>query len=285
MAENGEMEPTASSLPASSSPASPLPGLTELPAPQFVMVGEGVSLATYSWGDPDAPTVLCVHGFGSSTLDNWVNTGWVRDLLRAGMRVLAVDQRGHGASEKPHDARSYALSIFMDDLLTVLDTHLIDGVRYLGYSLGGRVGWDLAVAAPGLVARAVLGGIPDGRPLARLQVDQARAYVEDGIPVEDAVTQRYLSLAQRVRGNDLRALIAVAEGTGLAGGDPDPTSPPEQPVLLVTGGEDPILEQSRRLASFAPNGTFLELPGRTHVTAPGARLFRAEGIPFLTART
>ncbi len=146
-----------------------VPALTEIPPAQFVIVGDNVRLATYSWGDPEAEPVLCVHGFGSSTRDNWINTGWVRDLLRAGFRVIAVDQRGHGASEKPHDAASYTMPTLVSDLVAVLDTYLVDQVRYLGYSLGGRVGWQLAVDAPEHVERAVLGGIPDGRPLARLK--------------------------------------------------------------------------------------------------------------------
>jgi pimeloyl-ACP methyl ester carboxylesterase len=255
--------------------------VTEMPPPQYVMVGDGLALATYSWGDPDAETVLCVHGFGSSTRDNWVSTGWVRELLRRGLRVLAVDQRGHGASEKPHDAESYTMPTLVSDLTTVLDTYLADTVRYLGYSLGGRVGWQLAVDAADRVERAVLGGIPDGRPLARLQVDQARAFVERGVPVEDAVTQRYVALAERVPTNDLRALIAVAEGMRIGDNDPDPASPPQQPVLFATGSDDPILEQSRHLAELAPQGTFLEIPGRHHTNAPGSRDFRAAGADYL----
>jgi len=258
-----------------------VPALTEVPAPQFVMVGDNVRLATYTWGDPDAEAVLCVHGFGSSTRDNWINTGWVRDLLRAGFRVVAVDQRGHGLSDKPHDAASYTMPTLVGDLVAVLDTYLLDSVRYLGYSLGGRVGWQLAVDAPEHVERAVLGGIPDGRPLARLKVDQARAFLDHGTPVEDATTLRYVSLAERVPGNDLRALVAIAEGMRLGETDPDPASPPQQAVLIATGTEDPIHDQSRHLASLLPRGEFADIPGRHHVNAPGARAFREAGLEFL----
>ena len=73
--------------------------LTEMPDPQFIMVGDGLRIATYTWGDDADPVVVVVHGFASSTRDNWVATGWVRDLLRAGYRVIGLDQRGHGASE------------------------------------------------------------------------------------------------------------------------------------------------------------------------------------------
>lgn len=253
---------------------------TEMPEPSYIMSAEGYRIATYSWGEPDADTVLCVHGFASSCRDNWVETGWVRMLTNAGYRVLGVDQRGHGASDKPHDAEAYSMAAFVGDLMAVLDTYLLDEVRYLGYSLGARVGWQLAVEAPHHVGRAVLGGIPDGRPLGRLRIEQARAYAEHGTPVDDAVTQNYVRLAERVHGNDLRALIGLAEGMRFGDADPDPERPPRQPVLFATGSEDAILERSRALAATAPNGTFLEIPGRHHFNAPGSRVFREAGLEF-----
>ncbi len=256
------------------------PALTEMPAPQFVMSAEGHRIATYSWGDDDAPTVLCVHGFASSCRDNWVNTGWVRDLTRGGFRVLGVDQRGHGASDKPHEPEAYGMDALTADLVAVLDTYLLDSVRYAGYSLGARVGWQLAVNAPEHVERAVLGGIPDGRPLARLQIEQARAYAERGTPVEDQVTRNYVTLAERVPGNDLRALVALAEGMRLGDADPDPARPPQQTVLFATGSEDAILERSRGLAAATPHGEFVELPGRHHFNAPGSRDFRRAALEF-----
>lgn len=254
--------------------------LTEMPSPQFIMTEDGDRLATFSWGDDADPTVLAVHGFGSSTRDNWVNNGWVRDLLRAGFRVLAVDQRGHGASDKPYDPRSYEMHKLVGDLLNVLDTYMIPTVRYLGYSLGGRVGWQAAVDSPLRINRAVLGGIPDGRPLARMKIAQVHAYLDEGTPVEDEVTQRYVALAGRVSTNDLHALVALAEGMRLGENDPDPASPPSQPVLFATGSDDPILEQSRALAAVTPLGSFLEIPGRHHTNAQSSRTFREAGIAF-----
>jgi len=260
--------------------SAPLP-LTVMPSPQFVMSADGHRIATYSWGDDGAETVLCVHGFASSCRDNWVDTGWVRDLTRAGFRVLGVDQRGHGASDKPHDPLGYTMDALVGDLLTVLDTHLLDSVLYAGYSLGGRVGWQLLVDAPHRVTRAVLGGIPDGRPLARLDLDQARAYAESGVAITDRVTQNYVTLAERVPGNDLGVLVALAEGMRLGDADPDPARPPQQPVLFATGTEDAILERSRHLASAAPHGEFSEIPGRHHFNAPGSRDFRGAALEFL----
>jgi pimeloyl-ACP methyl ester carboxylesterase len=258
-----------------------IPGMIVMPDPQFVMSTNGRRIATYSWGDDDATPVLLVHGFASSARDNWVNTGWVRDLTRAGYRVLAIDQRGHGASDKPYLDLAYVMDLFVEDIVTVLDTYLLEHAHYVGYSLGARVGWQVAVAHPERVLRAVLGGIPDGRPLARLQIDQARAYADHGTPVEDKVTQNYVTLTERVPGNDLRALIALAEGMRLGDADPDVSNPPTQPVLFATGSEDAILERSRLLAEATPGSRFIELPGRHHFNAPVSREFRQGAIGFL----
>ncbi|MGO1265203.1 MAG: alpha/beta fold hydrolase [Microbacterium gubbeenense] len=259
------------------------PLIPELPKPQYVMSQEGFRIATYTWGDEDAPVVLAVHGFASSCRDNWVSTGWVSALVRAGFRVLGIDQRGHGQSEKPHEAEDYTMSAFVADIEAILDTYMIDPVLYLGYSLGARVGWHLASERPLRVERAVLGGIPDGRPLGRLDLEQARAYIDDGTPVADPATQNYVRLAERVPDNDLNALVALAGGMRFGDEDPDMGNPPQQPVLVAAGTKDSIFEQSKQLASHLPAGRFIEVPGRHHFNAPGARQFKQAGIEFLRA--
>ena len=144
------------------------------------MAPDGVPIATYDLGDPDGPVVLAVHGFASSAYANWIATGWVRELNRAGYRVLAIDQRGHGRSGKPHDPAAYSMALLVQDVQTVLDTYLIDEAVYVGYSLGARVGWHAAVGGTYAITRAVLGGIPDGDPLTRFRVDEAKAFIADG---------------------------------------------------------------------------------------------------------
>ena len=177
----------------------------------------GLRVHARTGGHADGPPLLLLHGFPQS------HVLWQRVARRLAphFRLVMPDLRGYGRSDKPHDPASYEMTALVADLVAVLDTYLLDQVRYLGYSLGGRVGWQLAVDAPEHVERAVLGGIPDGRPLARLQVDQARAFLDYGEPVQDATTLRYMSLADRVPGNDLRALVAVAEGMRLGQTDPE----------------------------------------------------------------
>lgn len=256
--------------------------LTNLPLPQYVEVGEGVALATYSWGDPEAQPVVLVHGFASSTADTWVHTGWVRMLHREGFRVLGIDQRGHGASQKPHDAAGYSVRGLARDIASVLDTFLIDEALYVGYSLGARVGWQLAQDLGDRIPRAVLGGVPDGIPLDRLDIDQVRRYAITGEPVTDPVTRNYITLAERVPGNDLIALLALAEGMRDSRSiDPHPAHAPQQPVLFATGSQDAVIGGSRRLANVARQASFFEIPGRHHFNAPGSRAFRVAALNFL----
>jgi len=253
-----------------------------MPDPQLVYAADGTRLATYTWGEFDAPVVVIVHGFASNVRDNWVLTGWVRELTRAGYRVLALDQRGHGNSDKPHEPDAYAIRTLVGDVETVMDTYLVEEAFYVGYSLGARVGWEVVRDLPQRIDRAVLGGVPDGIPLERLDLDQVRAYADDGTPVTDQATQNYIALTERVPGNDLHSLVALAEGMRRTRTvDPDPANAPTRPILFATGSEDAIIAGSRTLAEAAPEGTFFEIPGRHHFNAPGSRAFKDAALEFL----
>lgn len=256
--------------------------LPPAPDPKHVMSQDGLALATYDLGDEDHPVVLAVHGFASSAYGNWIATGWVRELNRAGFRVVALDQRGHGRSAKPHDPAAYSMSLLVQDVQTVLDTYLVDDAVYVGYSLGARVGWHACLRGEATISRAVLGGIPDGDPLTRFRVDEARAFLATGEPVEDRLTRAYLTMADQAPGNDVAALVALVEG--MRGGEqPDPADPPRQPVLLAAGSEDPVAPGTARLASAAPRAELFTIPGRNHFNAPTAGTFRARALEFLAA--
>jgi hypothetical protein len=59
------------------------------------------------------------HGtFGSGT--DWIDCGYV-DALKADHRVILLDSRGHGESDKPRDPRAYDLALRASDVLAVLD--------------------------------------------------------------------------------------------------------------------------------------------------------------------
>jgi pimeloyl-ACP methyl ester carboxylesterase len=168
------------------------------------------------------------------------------------------------------------------DVTAVIDTYLLDDVAYLGYSLGARVGWHTAELLPDRISRGVFGGIPDADPMRRVRVDQAKAFIADGTPVEDRVTNGYLTMAAGVEGNDLAALVAMVEGMRDSV-EPTPENAPSQPVLMAAGSEDGIRDSAQRLAAAAPHAEFFEIPGRNHFNAPTSRAFRERAIAFLEA--
>jgi pimeloyl-ACP methyl ester carboxylesterase len=251
-----------------------------MPRPRKVVSSDGVQIATYEFGDSEAPTVIAVHGFASNALANWHATGWTRDLTRGGFRVVALDQRGHGLSDKPTDPDAYSMGQLVLDLLAVMDTYMIDDAQYAGYSLGARVGWQAALDLEGRISRAVFGGIPDGQPLTRVKTDEARAYIGLGTPIEDPITNAYVTMASNIEGNDLSALMALVDGMRDSI-QPDPMNPPQQEILFATGSEDSILERSKSLAAASPRGSFYEIPGRNHFNAPTSREFRDVALEFL----
>lgn len=117
----------------------------------------GVEIAVVEWGDAAAPPVLCAHGgFDfARTLDVFAPL-----LARAGWRVVAWDQRGHGDSEH---AALYSWESDLRDAAMVLDATTTEPVPVVGHSKGGAMMLRLANTWPHRISRVVnLDGVPSG---------------------------------------------------------------------------------------------------------------------------
>src|SRR5205085_3116511 len=102
------------------------------------------------------PPLVLQHGF-TQTLKRWYLCGYV-EMLRQHYRLVLIDPRGHGGSDKPHDPSDYVLSLRVADVLAVLDDLNIQKTIFWGYSTGGRVAFGLARAAPERVSALIIGG-------------------------------------------------------------------------------------------------------------------------------
>lgn len=117
-----------------------------------VGVTGGVELSICDWrdtigdagADPDRAPFLLVHGLASNAR-LW--DGVARALGAAGHPVVAVDQRGHGQSDKPD--QGYDSATVCADLTAVLDGLGWDRAVVVGQSWGGNVVVELAARAPG----------------------------------------------------------------------------------------------------------------------------------------
>lgn len=117
----------------------------------MIEVEPGVRLFVQDLGE-GTPVVL-VPGIGM-THEAWDRQ--VRVLLEAGHRVIAVDQRGHGFSDKP--LAGYDLPRLAADLVMVLESLGLAQVTLVGWSFGGQVAFRVAAERPDLVGRLVLVG-------------------------------------------------------------------------------------------------------------------------------
>ncbi|MEZ5926451.1 MAG: alpha/beta hydrolase [Hyphomicrobiaceae bacterium] len=244
---------------------------------------DGVSIAYLdepAEGALGEPIVL-IHGFASNRRVNWVDTGWVSTLTRAGYRVIAFDNRGHGDSDKPHDTERYGARLMAEDARRLLDHLAIERAHVMGYSMGARIAAFLALAHPDRVGGLVFGGlginmvrgVGGARPIAAAF---RAASIDD---VTNATARTFRAFAEQT-GSDLEALAACILSSreqitaeALAG--------LTSPVLVAVGSDDVIGGPAGELASLIPGAEAFVIAGRDHMKAVGDRSYKARVIEFL----
>jgi pimeloyl-ACP methyl ester carboxylesterase len=225
--------------------------------------------------------VLLIHGFASNKEVNWINTGWTRALVEAGMRAVAIDNRGHGESTKFHDRAAYTLAQLADDAALFLDAIGVATASVVGYSMGARISAMLAVRHPGRVSRLVLSGYGDRM----VQGPGDWTNVHDALlapSIEHAHDRRaraFRAFAEQT-GSDRQALAACI--AGMAGPIPrEDLARVTVPVLVAVGTEDDVAGSGERLAEIFPHGRFFAIEGRDHMRAVGDRSHVREAVAFL----
>ncbi|HET9783232.1 MAG TPA: alpha/beta fold hydrolase [Candidatus Dormibacteraeota bacterium] len=240
----------------------------------------GVRIHFEVHGSERGHPIVLVHGFASDYRLNWVGTRWQETLVAAGFRVIGIDCRGHGHSDKPHDEASYDVGLMAGDVIGVLDAQGIEKAAYLGYSMGGRIGLQVLLDHPQRITRAVLGGIGAAGALghAREIAESFRA----GEPTDDPVARTFYAFASARPTNDLHALAACIVGLR-AHIDPDHLAKIRTPILIVVGDRDDIARGAPELIELIPSARLVTIGGRDHLSAVPAREFKEAALDFLTA--
>ena len=234
----------------------------------------------YEVNGPDrGGPVVMVHGFASDYRLNWVGSRWQETFTQAGFRVIGIDCRGHGHSDKPHDEAAYAVDLMAGDVVRLLDELHIAEAAYVGYSMGARIGLEVVLTAPQRVTRAVLGGI--GAAGAISHAGAIAHALRTGEATEDPVAQTFYRFASARPVNDLQALAAC-----IAGLKPDADharlASIETPILIVVGADDRIAGRAPELVELIPTARLVTIPGRDHMSAVPAREFKQAAVEFLT---
>ena len=131
--------------------------------------GDGVELEVLDEGDRDGPPVLLVHGFPDSS-HLWRHQ--VEALTGSGMRAIAPDMRGFGASDKPPNVDDYRLTRAVNDLVAVLDALEIERTHVVAHDWGAGVAWIFAALHPDRVERLVAMSV--GHPAAQRRAIEDR---------------------------------------------------------------------------------------------------------------
>jgi pimeloyl-ACP methyl ester carboxylesterase len=243
---------------------------------------ESIEIAYLDEGEGE-PIVL-VHGFASTKEVNWVAPGWVSTLTRAGRRVIAVDNRGHGQSTKLYRPADYHTDLMAQDVRALIDHLRLARVDVLGYSMGARIGAFLAVRDPDAVRSLVLGGLGirlvDG---VGLSDDIALALEAPSLAdVADPVGRTFRAFAEQTR-SDLRALAACLRGSRQTL-SPEEAGSIQAPVLIAVGTRDEVAGAAAPLAALIPGAQVLDIAGRDHMLAVGDRVFKAGVLDLLASR-
>jgi pimeloyl-ACP methyl ester carboxylesterase len=249
--------------------------------------GQGVRLAFvdekpvgFDRGEP----ILLIHGFASNHAVNWFFPQWVKTLTEDGRRVIALDNRGHGRSEKFYDPSDYSMPKMAEDARALLDYLEIPAADVMGYSMGARITAFLAKAHPERTRSAILGGLGHhlidgaGLPLGIADAMEAPSLADLVNPTQrmfrsfaDATKSDLTALAACIRG--ARQLISEAEAGQIT-----------VPVLVATGTEDDVAGDPHRLAALFPAAQALAILGRDHNRAVGDPIYKNGVLNFLAER-
>ncbi|MGQ0457982.1 MAG: alpha/beta fold hydrolase [Hyphomicrobium sp.] len=242
---------------------------------------DGVDIAYLDAGPRDsAAPVLMIHGFASNFSTNWVATGWVDLIAKSGRRVIAFDNRGHGASAKLYELTDYGAPLMAEDARRLLDHLAIENAHVLGYSMGARIAAFLALAHPTRVKSLVLGGL--GINMVRGMAGTGPiAHALEAASIDDVTNptaRTFRAFAEQTK-SDLKALAACIR-SARAPITAEMVAQISCPVLVAVGERDVIAGAPDALAQLIPNARAFTIENREHMKAVGDKTFKAAALAF-----
>lgn len=224
--------------------------------------------------------VLLIHGFASNLNMNWITTGWVKELVSEGYRVVAFDNRGHGKSDKLYEPALYSTDLMVNDAYNLLEHLQIKKAHIVGYSMGARIAASFALEYPNRVGRLVLGGLGLNmvRSMAGTGPIAQALLAKDICEVLNPTARSFRFFAEQTK-SDLKALAVCVRKIR------DPISRERianltVPVLVAVGSGDVIAGRGDLLAKMIPGAKSLEITVSDHIKAVGAPIFKEATLSF-----
>jgi pimeloyl-ACP methyl ester carboxylesterase len=263
----------------------------------FDSAGVKIRYVDVGQGEP----VVLVHGFASDLDQNWGNLGTI-DRLATDFRVVALDVRGHGKSDKPHDPASYGVAA-VEDVTRLLDHLHLAKAHIVGYSMGGAITGKFIVLHPDRTISATFGGsAPRLGWTAQNEKDaeELATSLETGHgirplilrlsppgeppPSDEVIAARSRATLGR---NDALALAAVQRGNKAQVVTLADVRALKMPLLAIIGSADPIKVGVDAFKRVKPDVKVVVIEGATHRGergAPARSEFREALHAFLSAK-
>jgi pimeloyl-ACP methyl ester carboxylesterase len=222
------------------------------------------------------PLVL-QHGL-TGNLKNWRDYGYTVAMSKE-YQLILIDARGHGQSDKPHDPASYRPPSFAGDIIKVLDDLGIKKAGYMGYSMGGSIGFHgIARYTLSRFNYLILGGMSPYYTEIEAEAMQPRLAslqmaAEQGMEAHVAYLEKRDGLKLKpdyraaVLANDPFALLAVTQSLSTWHGAEDILRLIPVPCLVYAGEADIFHPGAKKGAAAMPDARFFSLPGLNHVQA------------------
>jgi pimeloyl-ACP methyl ester carboxylesterase len=121
-----------------------------------ISLSTGVTLKVAQGGPSDGEAIILLHGFPESHR-TWRH---VAPALAEDYRVIAPDQRGFGASDKPVGVEKYRIDEVVADVLALADVYGIQRFTLVGHDWGGAAAWAVALKHPERLDRLVIVNAP-----------------------------------------------------------------------------------------------------------------------------
>ncbi len=237
--------------------------------------------------------VILVHGYAVTADQNWRVPGIVRALARK-FRVIAMDDRGHGLSDKPHDAKQYGIET-VKDVVRLMDHLGLKKAHVVGYSMGGFIVLKLAMAYPERLLSVTAGGagwtLPtDGN---RALLDTVVTSMENGggirplaewlrpVGQKQNLLQEWLVVTFIDNTNDLPALGATMRAIDQLEVTEAELRANKVPILTIVGTADPLRSGVDALTGILANHESLFIEGGDHMTAILGPRFRNGLMTFM----
>ena len=238
--------------------------------------GDGVRTYFEDAGGSGPPVLFCT-GFADPL--EVAKASSLASALSGEFRLIFVDHRGQGGSDKPHDAAAYALPTRVGDAVSVLDALGIERAHYLGSSWGARLGFALGELAPERVLSLVLFGnqpyawnmeSPSAQAVGAAIAASRRAGMNGFVTTFETVLGYRFPEPQRtwtLQKNDPAALEAAWRSVHDEGAvSPDLTGW-KTPCLICMAEADEMHDDAKRAAGEIAGARFVSLAGHSHISA------------------